>query len=46
VQGRLDRLAERAPDPVGEQRVEAGAFVDLVEVDDRLAVADDAAVGE
>ncbi len=37
---RLDRLAERAVDAVGEQGVETGAFVDLVEVDDRLALAD------
>ena len=45
VQRRLDRLAEAAVDAVGEQGVEAGAFVDLVEVHDRLSLADRLSVG-
>ena len=33
----FDRLAHRLVDAVGHQAVEAGAFVDFVEMDDRLA---------
>ncbi len=36
VQRVFDRLAERLVDAVGQQRVEAGAFVDFVEVRHRL----------
>jgi hypothetical protein len=44
VQCGLDRLAEGAVDPVRQQRVEARALVDLVEVDNGGRVGDDAAV--
>ena len=44
MQGGLGRLAKRAVDAVGEQRVEPGAFVHFVEVHDRLAVANRLAV--
>ena len=37
----FDRLVEGAVDAIGHEAVEAGAFIDFVEVNDGLAVADD-----
>jgi hypothetical protein len=41
VQGVLDRLAQRGVHAVGEDTVQAGAFINLIEVGERLAGADD-----
>ena len=45
MEGVFDGLAEGGVDAVGEEAVEAGAFIDLVEVGDGLAAADDFAGG-
>ena len=44
VQRRRGVEAEVEPDAVGHERIDAGAFVDFVEVGDRLSVEEDATV--